>query len=171
MIIFLRHGQDYSNDSATYIYDAKLKEEGKSQVRHTFSKLIKKYGVPHKVYCSPFRRTVETSLMLHKIHEDIPIKVCKRIGRYFTRKEKKNPDISPQTKKADPVIDKPWEKYTAGITKFCKKIKKYASSHAIKNGEDRVIWVISHTVPLKRCAEFFHVSVPDHFKFLEHFVA
>lgn len=163
MIIFIRHGEDHSDDSATYKYDAKLTEKANVKIQKFFKKLIDKYGDPYKIYCSPYRRTRETARQIEHFSPMCRIRKDRRLGRYFTRKERKNPDIARSTKELGALVKEDKHSLDKRTYSFCKKMEKYRNC-------DRVVWVISHTVPLKRMGKIFGAQVPDWFNFLEHFI-
>src|SRR5436190_1968206 len=88
MNIYLRHGEDDLSDEATK-HDGHLTREGKKQVKNTAKYLLKKYGIPSTIYCSPFVRTTETAeqmkKFMHSTGIDIrSIRIVKdeRIGKY-----------------------------------------------------------------------------------------
>ena len=162
-IILIRHSKDHNNDSATYMYDAKLRSKGKKMARKLFTELIEKYGEPSKIYCSPFRRAVETAHEAMKLCKNAKIRNEPKIGRYFTRKEQKNPEIAPCTERNKPMIFEDKDSLNGRCKRFCEKIKKY-------RGKGTVVWAISHTIPMKRCVAYFKLTPPDWFDFLEFFV-
>lgn len=165
MLIYIRHGHDEDPDP-TYRHDNKLSSKGHKQVKDKVRELIKLYGIPDMILISPFRRTKETASVMKKyISKEYPNSKTKsyydsRLSRYFTSKERRDPDISPATDDKVIPIDE-------GNKEFRRRVKKHVKEISKSKYKKKIIWCVTHTLVIKRVAEIFETSVPDHFEFLE----
>lgn len=159
MIIFIRHGNDEVDD-VTYRQDNKINYCEKGDISELAKKLIKKHGRPEEVYCSPFRRTITTAAELCKAGKVKKFKVRNYLGRRFSKKEQKKPDIAPETKEYCPIIKEDKE----GFKKRC--------LHAYENikSKDGIVWVVTHALVLKKIAKHVGLKLPKHIPFLYYFV-
>ena len=142
MIIYIRHGEDEEKD---YKYDESLTHYGKKSSRKLAHKLIDQYGIPDAIYYSPFYRTRQTlreMLIAIDEHTDQRIeKVCDpRLSRFFTKQQKRNPDIRSDTKRRGPPLDEEWEEF---------KLRVKDQIEEIEN-EEGIVWCITHTLVLSR---------------------
>jgi len=164
MIIYIRHGKD---ENSGYKHDERLTREGKEEVKDFVEKMVKKYGFPHIIYYSPFYRTRQTTkYMLKKINEmnrDIKIKIQlePKLGRFFTSKERSNPDVHPSTLEKEAIIDKS-SKY------FKKRVKKQLYSCKKKSEEGKIIWNITHSLVILRVAKYENIERNPHVEYLDY---
>ena len=144
IIIYIRHGEDIRDG---YKYDEKLTDDGKYEVKVLANKLIKDYGVPEVIYYSPYYRTRQTTrIMLKVIHEElnekIRLKCDPRLSRFFTKRQKRDPDISRSTRKKGAPIYESWSDF------------KYRAEEQISDMEEndkyQIIWCVTHTLILDR---------------------
>ena len=158
MCIILRHGNDECKTN--YKHDPHLKHcnHCKNDIIITTEELIKKYGYPNKIYCSPFTRVRETVDLMHKVfkkrHVHVDIIIEPKLSRYFTSAEKKNPGVRHNTLKYNPPI--------------------YESSDAFKNRVNQIeyklkhqnVWVITHYLVMRQIALNNHIHLPNRMPFL-----
>lgn len=167
MIIYIRHSFD-DNYDPTYEHDPKLTKEGKILAYQKGKHLIKKFGIPNIIYCSPFRRTKETVMnMIKNIPEEVlaNIKIFYDpiIGRYFSHKEKKHVSISKSTLKSNINIYETKRDFNRRINILTKRLSKWIDSN-------HVIWCITHTSVFKKLAKLYNIKLPRNIPFMYYFV-
>lgn len=171
VVVYLRHGED---EKSSYKYDQKLTETGKKQAIQLAKKLIKKHGIPDIIYYSPYVRTRQTLKYMMKAikkyrernyndKEKKPsLQVDPRLGRFFTKSERKNPDVRESTLEKGAIIKEDKEEFRYRIKE---QLEEVLLSHQENN--EPVIWNITHTLVLLRVAEFTNKSLPEHLEFLQ----
>lgn len=161
---YIRHGHD-EYDDATYNHDNRITDEGRKAARRLAIKLVRKYGPPHKIYCSPFRRTVATLAEMTRILDRIPEVVYSTdLSRYFTASNRADPDIAPETGEFGVPIDE-------GKEGFLRRVEKHVADMRHHQRGDKVVWCITHALVFKRVARLHAVPCPSRVPFLAHFVA
>ena len=178
VVIYLRHGED---EQSSYKYDQKLTETGKKQAIRLAKKLIKKHGLPDIIYYSPYVRTRQTlKYMMKAINkyrkqnynninngnngDKKPVlKVEPRLGRFFTKTERKNPDIRDSTLEKGAIIKESKQDFRNRIKS---QLEEVLCSQE-KEESRAVIWNITHTLVLLRVAEFTEKELPEHLSFLQ----
>ena len=160
----MRHGNDnkicdYKHDhslQSDYIYEQEIIKKTK--------KLIKKYGYPQKIYCSPFKRVRETVVIMAKYiqskNRQIDIHVDPRLSRYFTSKEQLNPSVRKTTLKYNPPLDE-------DSTMFKKRVDKIEDCI---NRNTVTTWCITHYLVIKRISKNNDIDIPSKMPFLYHIV-
>lgn len=156
MHIFIRHGND---DHVDYNYKQdpslnSLSHYKEDILNHTYD-LIKKYGYPDLIYCSPFHRARQTAKIMNKIFKnDIPIKVNNKLSRFFSKKEKLNPLVKLKTLHYNPPIQETQQEFKQRVDRIIKQYKK------------QTIWYITHYLVIKRIAKINNQSIPKQMPFL-----
>lgn len=159
MIIFIRHSLD--NDLKHRI-NTKLTTRGKRIAYIKGLKLIRKYGVPYKIYCSPFRRTIQTmkSMLKSLPKESLPkIKLSHGLSRYFSSKEL----MQDFTLSIDVPVHETKEEFTQRVVETIKKLQKWVHSQ-------EVVWCITHTTVIKKIAKIYKIKLPHTIPFMYSFV-
>lgn len=167
-IIYIRHGNDIRN---RHKYDEELTSEGKRMAKKLAKELIKKHGLPDIIYYSPFYRTRQTGKYMIKTikkyrdslsHEDknkkIRLKIDPRLGRFFTEKQKHNPDISSSTLSKGAIIDETWDEFHGRIEE---------QMNEILNNKYQIIWNITHTLVLLRIAHLQNIERSPHVEYMD----
>jgi broad specificity phosphatase PhoE len=156
MHIFIRHGND--EKKGDYLQDHSLNDEQKYKddiINHTHD-LIKTYGVPDIVYCSPFHRARQTIHIMEKIlSSDVKIYVNPKLSRFFSKKEKLNPSVKRKTLKYHPPIDESGKEFKQRVDQI---IKNYKSP--------KIIWYVTHYLVIKRIAKTHNQQIPQAMPFL-----
>jgi phosphohistidine phosphatase SixA len=158
MLLYLRHGDDRGND--LYKHDRSLNDRGKHKVEKEARRLIKKYGHPHRVFVSPFRRTRET-LTIMSLHFDRPVEVRQdpRIAQHLSRKQQITPHISPETLAAI-TINEDEEAFRRRVTSHVEDARAWAAISTV--------WGITHQAVIEEVAQHFGAKVPNSLDFLDH---
>jgi broad specificity phosphatase PhoE len=153
MKIFIRHGHDGSNQD--YKQDPSLNFSYNDEITQHTKYLIKKYGYPDVIYCSPFHRARQTAKIMNKVfNKNIPIFINNKCSRYFSHKERSNPMVKSNTLRYNPPIDETKQEFRHRVDKLLKR----------KN--DKVVWYITHYLVIKRIAKKTMRSIPEHMPFL-----
>lgn len=166
MLIYVRHSDDEVDD-ATFKHDPKLTDDGRKLAQSKGDKIIEKYGQPTIIYCSPFRRTKETldnmlSNLTDEQRENIKIYYVSNQSRYFSSKEKRNPQIAKSTKSSHVPIYESYHDFEKRVKKSGKKLEKYIRSK-------QIVWVITHTTVYKRTAKNYSIKLPNYIPFMHSF--
>ena len=167
MLVYIRHSEDTVEDP-THEHDPKLTKEGRSIAYEQGVQLLKKYGPPDIVYCSPFRRTRETlDYMFRDLssRERARIKIIydPRAARHFKHEEQDNPDVARITIKSNIPIYESRKSYRSRANRFALKLSQKAAS-----GQE--IWCITHTTVYKRLARIYEVKIPRIIPYMHYFV-
>ncbi len=161
VIIYLRHGRD---KRTKYKYDEKLTPEGKDKSRELAENLIRKYGIPDAIYCSPFYRTRQTRRqMLKVISKHTNRKIINitdpRLARFFTKNQTRNPDIRSDTRKKRVPIFETWSEFKMRVRDQVREMERKTKY--------KVIWCIGHTLIIKQVAKIKHIDRPDYIEYLD----
>lgn len=147
-LIYIRHGEDYVN---SHEHDERLTHNGKQLSTFFATKLIKDGNdIPDVIYHSPYYRARQTAkLFVKAIKKKYGIKVERKLdpklGRYFTRRQKENPDIKRSTHKKGAIIYESWDEFKDRIRE--QLIEKEEESL------DKNIWCVTHSlVIIKVCS-------------------
>lgn len=161
-VIFIRHAKDKKGSCE---HDEKLTEEAKEDIKEFTKKLIDENGFPDIIYYSPFMRTRQTcKYMLRQIKEmdaerKVKIGIEPKLGRFFTSKERRSPDIYESTERRNPIIHEDKKR-------FHRRVKKHLK-YVCKKGEDKIIWNVTHTLVLLRVAEERGIDRNPHVSYLD----
>lgn len=144
VLIYIRHGHDYTR---SHDHDERLSDIGKKESYKIALELIQEHGIPDIIYHSPYYRARQTAkLMVKAIKKTNNIKVERdldpRLGRYFTRKQKKNPDIKRSTGKKGAIIHEDW-------SEFKERVGEQLIDHT-KRSKKQNIWCITHNLVIRR---------------------
>ena len=162
MQIFLRHGDDNKKDKKyKYIHDHSLNfERGSDDIITLTNKLIKKYGYPNKIYCSPFYRAIQTAQIMHAqlscYNKDIKIYIDPKLSRFFSPREQNNPSVRHRTYKYNPPIYEDKYDFYDRVDRLNEKLPN----------RTKTTWYITHYLVMKRIALHHHITIPEHMPFL-----
>ena len=160
----MRHGND--NKSCDYKHDHSLQSDYiyEEEIIKKTKKLIKKYGYPEKIYCSPFKRVRETVVIMAKYiqskNREIDIHVDPRLSRYFTSKEQLEPSVRKTTLKYNPPLDEDNKMFKKRVDKVEERI----------NRNTVTTWCITHYLVIKRISKNNDIDIPAKMPFLYHMV-
>lgn len=161
MLTIIRHSED-SND-ATFRHDARLTPNGREIAKIKGQTLILKYGIPNLVYCSPFRRTRETLLLMigDKLSSS-KVSYTNGLSRYFSSKERRHPEVAEETRKSKVPTSEMYSQFQRRVRKFI--IKVYNN---LKPGDN--IWLITHSTVYKVISRLFKIRIDDYINPTDHF--
>jgi broad specificity phosphatase PhoE len=190
MIIYIRHGDDQSEPQLPPVsldhkytcsrsrsrsdcgrrkrsvcaHDALLSVAGCRESERTARYLIRQFGHPSVVYCSPFERTRATAMcMARAFTRSVRIVVDPRLGRLFAPSEQRRPRMTRATRQYRPIVHE-------SAAAFRRRVS--AQLHdMICRGYHRtcgpVVWCITHAVPLKQIAREVGAPVPRYIQFMD----
>ncbi len=157
MHLYIRHGND-ENKHSTFKHDKSLNPLSSTEediIKFT-QKLIKEYGAPDRIYCSPFKRARATLAIMLKVLDKTKIVIEPRLSRFFSKKEQQKISVRNQTLSYHPPIYE--DKHS-----FHKRVDKI--QHKIDCG-CCYTWCITHYLVLKRIGDTKNIPIPSHMKFL-----
>jgi len=150
MKIFIRHGHDGSNEN--YKQDPSLNFDYVDDIKKLTKQLIKKYGYPDIIYCSPFHRARQTAKIMNNII-DVPIYVKPQCSRFFSHKEQLKPSVKQNTLRYKPPIIETKDEFKQRVDTLLKP-------------KNKIIWYITHYLVIKRIAKTQSQSIPKQMPFL-----
>lgn len=165
MLIFVRHSKDTSRGA--HRHDGRIVKEGKKLAERSGRRLVKKYGTPDIIYCSPFQRTRETmeSMIKGGKFETRPsIILDTRLSRYFSGREKQDPSIFTSTEEYGIPINESWNEFKYRVRDFIKDLEKKDYFR-----KDIVVWVITHALVYKEIARKYRHKLPEKIPFMDYF--
>ncbi|HSW75829.1 MAG TPA: histidine phosphatase family protein [Candidatus Saccharimonadales bacterium] len=162
MHIYLRHGDD-TNKKSKYKHDKSLNVSKKTEydIVKTTKKLIKLYGYPDRIYCSPFKRCRETLDIILKVVKNAKVVIDSDLSRFFVKKEYIHPSVRHTTMYYDPPIKESHKEFKKRVERNERRV--------IKHDHD-VTWCITHYLVMKCLCKKYQILLPDHMPFLYHFV-
>lgn len=157
-MIFIRHGEkQYKNANSTFDkHDPGLTEIGIERAKAVADKLIKLYGEPYKIICSPYRRTRETALIMNMQLKNpceqiiIDTNLSEYLGNHPTAKL----DVTTATAVHNPPHPETFEDMKNRAKKSLYKLRKFVANHP-----NKIIWIITHGLIIKQISNFigFHI--------------
>lgn len=157
-ILWIRHGNKlYCNGKAPEGYhqhDPPLKDDAKDEIYKKVDTLIKEFGFPDKVICSPFLRTRQTVekilerlfLINVKRASNIIVEMDMNISEYlgFQKPYFEEADIHDETKK----LAKTKIFLGESLNKLNSRVKDHISKLNLFEDKEEIIWVITHGIIL-----------------------
>ena len=141
MIILIRHSHDRVKGSVRHAHDTDITEKGVAMAQKKARKLVRRYGRPSMILCSPFRRTRETMTVMA---DEISISgkrqyIDPRLGRIFADDERKQPKMAASTQAYGVNADEGRRRFRARVDNFVRDIDQYIDT-------EEVVWVITHAI-------------------------
>lgn len=168
MLLFIRHCEDDTKSwFQKYTHDTDVTERGRRETAKLTHRLVKKYGVPDLILCSPFKRCRSTvKAMLRHLHcsKKPQIKVDVRLSKYYTEEQQVKPNARPSTQKHNPpTIETPAQVKVRSVDIF----------EELKPITDMNIWCVTHAAVLKYINKEVRRLKPirkiGYYEFLDHF--
>lgn len=157
-LIYLRHGDDRGDD--VYQHDRRLNKHGRTQAPKAAKRLIKKYGHPDTVLCSPFRRTLETlAAMSERFTRPVIVHSDSRLAQGLSEKRQRDPQVSPETLAQITLVEDK-AAFQLRIAKHVREVRHLSG----------VIWCVTHQAVIEEVALHFSVKIPERIDFLDHVV-
>lgn len=170
MIVYIRHGHDDEElKYSSHQDDVLLLKQGWELSRVRARRLIRYFGVPHMIRCSPFQRAMDTArAMVDWIEKHyavvVPIEVDRTLSRFFSKDEQAAPDLNPQTASLEVPIYEQWKDFRRRVSQHTHNMIAMGAY-----GPDKRIWCISHSIVLLEVAEYHHTKIRDPVEYLDWF--
>ena len=152
-VIIVRHGNDEVK-KPKYPQDPSITPSSQKRARKLYRKLVKRYGQPTAIYCSPMRRARDTVTAFECPSEIVRIRP--HLSRYFTSNEKREVKIHKRSLALGVPLSEDW-------TQFKNRCQHFAGRLRQKKG---LIIIVTHALVIKELSEFFQVPIAAHQKFL-----
>lgn len=164
VIILIRHADDEGRNQK-HRHDQEITPEGRKYARHKSRKLINHYGAPDIVYCTPMMRGKQTLYEMLRVTNRKPqIIIDNRVSRYFSSREKEDASIFTVTNKNNIPIKETRSMFKVRCDGF---IKELISKGLHKS--KKIIWVVTHTLVIKRITRKLHMRIHFNIDFLQHY--
>lgn len=155
-LIYLRHGDDRGDD--VYQHDRRLNAHGRTRAPKAAKRLIKEYGHPDTVFCSPFRRAQETlTAMSERFMRPVIVHSDGRLAQGLSEKRQRDPQVSPETLAQITLVE--------DKAAFQLRVAKHVREVRHLNG---VIWCVTHQAVIEEVARHFNVKISERLDFLDH---
>lgn len=155
-IIYLRHGDDRGND--VYRHDRHLNDRGREKAPKAAKRLIEKYDHPDVVYCSPYRRAIETlDAMTERFERPVVVRCDHRVAQCLSEKQQRDPQISPGTL-AQIIVTEDEGAFRQRVAAHVAEVKRQTG----------VVWCITHQAVIEKVARHFGVEISGKIDFLDH---
>lgn len=158
--IYIRHAdKNYLNGHSEYFkHDPGITELGVSRAKHIAKELLKVYGRPDRIVCSPFRRTRETALVMNSVL-DIPIseiEVETDLSEYLGNHNNVPLDVMEHTKIYRPPHPETFEEMKLRVKRHISNVKKRSGT----------TWFITHGLIIKQIAGHYNIKASKQIPYL-----
>ncbi len=162
--IFLRHAEKaYQNGAAEdKKHDPPLTEKGRGTCILKAEELIKLYGMPQIILCSPYRRCRETAEALrlglrnNDRKNEIAILVEPKLAEYLGNHKHSKLDITEETASYGIQHPENWRQFTRRIDTYVDNGMFHF--HSGNSGPESIIWIVTHGVVIGHI--FKHLGLP-----------
>ena len=160
--IYIRHAEkSYTNgNSDIYKHDPGITSYGVKKAKKTAKFLVKEWGEPTFIICSPYRRTRETAHIMNSVLKN-PIKeilIDVNISEYLGNHNDVPIDITDNTSIYEPPHPETFDQMKKRVKKHYDKMNRY-----IKNKFNQVIWIISHGLIIEQISKLSGIKISKHF--------
>lgn len=142
--IVIRHTED--EDDPIHRHDNELTRKGKRRAAIKGRYLVKRYGEPDIILCSPMHRTRHTVKYMCKSLKSQPeVIVDVRLSRYFGSSNKYEASLFETTKKYKVPISETRKEFNNRCDSFVDYILQNREKFANMN-----VWIVTHTLVIDR---------------------
>lgn len=159
-MLYIRHAQKaYSNGAdREFSLDPSLTEVGRTAARDKFRELIRDYGIPTRIVCSPYLRARETAqiateVLFEMTNIQMNVSCNPEIGEYLGHHKGKdiNSCLRKETLIHNPVPPELWKDYITRINKYVRRTNW--------NNTKELVWHITHGLVIQSIAHFKGVKI------------
>jgi broad specificity phosphatase PhoE len=157
MAIYIRHAKDRRRKHDR-LFDTSLTDSGEKDAAMLGKQLMRTYGRPHAIYCSPFRRTRQTAkMMASAIGEKVPIYIDVDLSRFPGTGTSYDDKVRDDTKK-----------YGFPDHETRREFKDRVKDHLAESigkcqkHPKRVYWYVTHAIFVKMVSKLAQVPSPGH---------
>lgn len=168
MYIILRHADDSVIDltQQTYKHDTTITNNGKRRAYKLAKRLVRKYGVPDVIYCSPFQRGRDTVQEMLKVFssdqlKNIKILVDLNLTKYFTESQKVNPKIHSSTSQYNIPFNETKEQVMVRANNHLNRLARH-------HPKPEITWSVTHAIMVKYIGRIKGDYMSDSIDFLEY---
>lgn len=155
--IYIRHAnKEYVNgDARMYKHDPGITKKGVEKTEMVAKHLVEQWGIPDKIFSSPYRRARETAQVMKRVLGiKIPIFIDREISEYLGNHRNETIDVTESTLVHDPPHPETFNDMKKRVQSHHDKITK--KSHG-------VIWIITHGIIMKQEAELVGIKMKKDF--------
>lgn len=170
-LVYVRHGHD---EKSKYPFDARLTSEGAKMSKQLAKRLLRKYGLPSVIFCSPFERARKTAIVMKKavvrewskhhpgeVVPDIAVFTDVRLGRHFTKRQRESKvALSKTTAKNGAIVQET-------NAEFHERVIDQLFERLVNDDEYKVVWNVSHSLVLLKVAQEMRIRRSKHVNFLD----
>ena len=161
--IYIRHApKTYKNgQSHDFKHDPGITENSITSIQQCCTQLIKVYGFPSAIICSPYRRTRETAIQMKNYLDTsynsilpVPIYCDVSLSEYLGNHASEKIDVTQETISYKPPHPEKWKQFTSRISNHNNNIKYL----------DKVsdcVWFITHGLIISLVARSHNTIVKD----------
>lgn len=171
VIVYIRHGHDDEDlKFSEHEDDVELLRAGWELAQVRARRLVRYFGVPEVIRCSPFQRAVDTARAMSKWMEKnlevkVPLEVDCSLSRLFSPEEQECPDLNPQTARCPIPIKEKWKDFCTRVAGHTETMRDQIGAYQ----PGRNIWCISHSIVLLEIAHYHHKEIRDPVEYLDWF--
>ncbi len=155
--IYIRHAnKEYVNgDARIYKHDPGITSQGVEKAKMVAKHLVEQWGIPDKIFSSPYRRARETAKVMKTVLDiKIPIFVDREVSEYLGNHRNETIDVTESTLVHHPPHPETFSDMKKRVQSHHDKITK--KSHG-------VIWIITHGIIMKQEAELVGIKMKKDF--------
>jgi len=159
--IYIRHARKaYKNgQSYNFKHDPGIIDNSLNSIYQCCAQLIKLYGLPSVIICSPYRRTRETAFEMKKYLDNlyniilpIPIYCDTNISEYLGNHANDKLDVTPETIIYKPPHPEKWKQFNIRISTHNKNMKYLDDIR-------ESVWFITHGLIVSSLAKNYDLNV------------
>lgn len=153
--VLIRHSKDEPPEDSTFRYDPKLTPYGKVLVEKQIKNLVKRYGLPDRIYTSGIYRAQQTASLFRKYlkryhgHEIPECEVRSELNRFFAPDERGG-DVRMEdldtTETREQFIDRV-------KTRTASLVRRKAKRHMR-------VWYVTHFLVIRELSDSFRFTYP-----------
>lgn len=166
MRVYIRHAdKEYSNgDSETHKHDPGILIDSPEYCCKKASELIKRYGIPFVIVCSPYKRTRETAIEMVDFIQNtyattVRIRVDVQLSEYLGNRRDENLDVTTQTRKFNPPHPETFHEMDSRVRWHNDIFRKLDSF-------PEVVWFITHGFIINRIGNAMGFKLPHRISYL-----
>lgn len=157
MLLYLRHGDDRGDD--IYRHDRPLNAQGRQEVARETRKLLDRFGRPHHVFVSPFRRARETlAVMTPHFQRHVEVHQDPRIAQRLSGRQQREANISPETLAAI-TLGEDGHAFRRRVAAHVRDMRAWAALGAV--------WCVTHQAVIEEAAPHFGRKIKGSLDFLD----
>ena len=166
MRIYIRHAdKEYSNgDSETHKHDPGITIDSPDYCHMKATELIKRYGIPFVIVCSPYKRTRETAIQMSEFisttfSSTVKIRVDVQLSEYLGNRRDEKLDVTADTLNFDPPHPETFHEMDSRVRWHNDIFRKL-------DDFPEVVWFITHGFIINRIGNAMGFKLPHRISYL-----